>query len=252
MKNSFTAILMVMAASMVGCDNPMEDYVQETVELSVDQVRDDGKRLTLEGDLTFKHTSYWTEYRTECDRVVCGSEREYRCHTRTRCVRRDGHKETCTTYRDCGYEDVPKYCDTNCRQIPYTESSTRKTVSPVKIDMTRKDGGGVRKNRIDGLYFGVNTNAKFRDAIDHPSSQPEGTEFLFRDLTRDDDTLLVLKAKGYRLAAGQSYLRLPEDFKAGDVIRMNVLIERTGDSDDTIYSAVGSVDQFPELHTSSQ
>ena len=159
-----------------------------------------------------------------------------------------GH-DHCETYEDCGYEQVPRYCDVNCREEPYTESSTTKTVSPV-VARIRGITGSNKNAQVTGLWLGAATNAKFQQAFSDYSARPKGLESLFNLFKRSDKTLLVMQAKGLELVQGQDFLNLSSNFSRGDTIQLNVTVRETSSTSKQV-SAVGTNEALPNLSTSS-
>jgi hypothetical protein len=312
MNKSYVALLglTLVAFGATGCkkDNPLKNYVEETVKLkSVSQVSP--SQLVVSGDLTFRHTHYWTAYRTECDTQICGYDNIYRCHPYTHCepdhdldgddhhggdgdhhggggghyppggggggahyppggghgggpghgprvmseaevqdVIASGTQGACYTRDVCGYESVPRYCQVNCRQVPYTESNTVKIESPVAVRVTLAGGAAIRQDAIQSLQIGVKPTGKFVEAFNNPSMRPKHYEYLFDSLHPADRTLVVLAGNGIRLANDQNFLVLPPNFRAGDPVSIELQLVPGGGQNQV--SAVGTAADFPVLNTS--
>lgn len=300
MNTRTTALFALLCTTLISaCNTPVDQFVEQTVETKL------GTQATMHGQVNFTHTTYFTAYRTECDRVVCGYDQEYRCDTVTRChsplgaldasslelaslglsdialdrphPRDPGHppprgpvdrdppgggggrphprdpgdhdRDRCYTERVCGYESVPRYCDTNCREVPYTDSRTQQMGSPVIIKLVGISDEDLKK--VKSLNLGVKTNDKFQEAIRNIKKAPKKLRDAFKNLKAEDRTLVVLVAKGYRLREGQDFLRLADNFKAGDQVMIELQVEPTGGSKE-VHSALGSTVDFPALHTSTQ
>lgn len=227
----------------------MDPFVEQSVEIeAVDSDKNTSGALEMAGELVFTHTQYTRRERTECDRVICGYDEVYRCHRRERCFRGEDGKRRCEPYRDCGYESEPRFCDTNCRNVPYWDSETFRSTSNILVRVK-----GVPQESwddIEEIMLGARTNSKFQEAMEKPSTQPEKIQAVLKQLEKTDKTVLLLKAKGFRLRASQDFLKLPENFDSGDPVTIELDVEPTG-SGKTEISAIGSEVNFPDLHTSS-
>ena len=292
--------------SVSGCkdeaEKNMEPFVEKVVSVKIEKPKDNqvASNVILQGELTFKHTTYFQDYRQVCDRVVCGYRPVVIMRTRLECDGRNDHRggdrdgrrgrdgdrddrrggdrdgdrddrrggerddrggrdrgsdrggdRNCrrVPYRDIIQE--PVYCDVNCRMEPFTNSSESKTVSPVAVRIVGLQGSASSAlDQVKKLLIGVNTNASFKSAVAQPGLRPQGFERLFDGLLETDNTLVILKAAGYRLKPGQNFVTIPKDFGKGSPVSMTVEVEPVGSKED-IYSVVGSSEDFPDVNTSS-
>ncbi|HLE00663.1 MAG TPA: hypothetical protein VJB59_10420 [Bdellovibrionota bacterium] len=249
----YLVLLASLAAmtTLTGCKEMLflNTFVEKYVEIEASKAQPGVPGvLEMNGKLVFLHTEYFTNYRTVCDTEICGYDEVYRCHTHERCVKNDHGVDQCSTYETCGYESVPRYCEVNCRQEPFTDSSTSRTISPIIVNLHGVDAKDAKK--IKEVALAVKTNHKFREALQNQENQHKKARSVLKSLNQDANTILVLKAKGYRLSPQENFLSLATDFNKGDKVVIHVNVESTG-SKETAYSGLGSKDDFPELHTSS-
>ena len=227
----------------------------------------------MKGNIVFQHTTYFTNYREACDTEVCGYTHERVCHyamtiVDTRGPGHDGPIDTRGPGHDhdgpidtrdpgrrsdpveiCETVEVPQYCRVNCRNVAFEDSTTSDIKSPVVV--TIKGVSADQSKKFKELMFGVKTNSQFQDAMVNPGKRPAKAKALFDQVSKDDKTIIVLRAKGFKLRAGQNFLNLASDFKAGDAVAIDLEVESAGESG-TVFSAAGTSVDFPELHTSSR
>jgi len=144
----------------------------------------------------------------------------------------------------CRQVATPRYCDTNCRDIPVARTREREVTSPVRVTFQ----GVNSTDAIKGVMIGFKTNARFDSAISDPALRPEGFESLFDQLAKEDKTVVILKAKGYELVEDQSFLNTPENFKAGDPIHLELQVRPSGSSK-TGFSAAGTTKDIPAFRS---
>jgi len=289
MKLNKLGALLSLAAALTACDSNVEKAIKPYVESVIGLKADNGAGVvTLTGRIPFTYTEYFTNYRTECDRQVCGYDREQRCYTTERCTgsapschtstvchttsdsvchtdssgvehctstpRREcedverctGGGQVCRPDTVCHWEDVPRYCDVNCRQVPYQDSRVYDRSSAVTVKVSGVSGG-----KINDLAIGARTNSAYEGLFNTAVSKPKEIEDVLKTLSKDDKSLLVLKAEGLQLRGGQKFLELPPGFKAGDPVSVDVAVEPSGSQKKT-WSALGSASNFPVLNESGQ
>jgi hypothetical protein len=279
-----TGILLLIAASaslgLTGCRDrdPLGPLVERVVEANQKTEK------ALYSSVDFTLVENYVEYVRQCDKVQCGTDYREVCDRDRVCspptttcspgrnvctpggqvCRRDprtGRRYCsyvpgtcrwepgyCSTIpgvcRDiiigCRQVPVPRYCDTNCREVPVAKSRTREVTSPVKVTFQ----GVSNTDAIKAVMIGFKTNGRFDAAISDPALRPEGFENLFDSLAKEDKTVVILKAKGYELVDEQLFLKLPENFKAGDPIQLELQVRPTG-SRKTTFSAVGTTEDIP-------
>jgi hypothetical protein len=285
MKTKKFRAALALACLLSACDPNVEKLLNPYVEDAVKVRAESAGQTVLKGAIPFKHTEYFTSYRQVCDREVCGYEREQRCYTREHCTgstpschtvchnvpdtvcrtdsngqehcstttRREcsescsGGGRVCTPYTDCDWVTVPRYCDVNCRQVPYQDSRTYDRSSQVTV--TVKGTGSVPNGKILGFTLGVHTNNAYQGLFNAQVQKPKEIQELLKTLSPQDKTLLLLKSEGYQLVGGQRFLELAPDFKAGDPVSIEVNVEPASNASNKL-SGLGSGTAFPALHTS--
>jgi len=249
MKTGFVlALAGLCATSLLGCKEirQLKGLVGQVVEIEATS-EESADTLAMEGRLKFTDTYHFTSYRTECDQVVCGSEEVYRCEETEDCRTSPNGHYVCRKQETCGYETVPQYCDVNCREVPYADSSRSHTYSQIGVKLV-----GVTQEQaknIKEIALGVRTNGKFQKLVAQLADAKPAVQALFRDVHADSNTLVALKAKGFRLKAGQDFLRL-NGFTRGANVEITLEVEPTG-TDKVETSVLGSSENFPELKTDS-
>ncbi|HUP57204.1 MAG TPA: hypothetical protein VM598_07105 [Bdellovibrionota bacterium] len=191
--------------------------------------------------------------RRECrDQQVCRPQPpvchyENVCHTENRCryEQQCGYRPQCRTDQVCRDVEVPRYCQVNCRQVPYEDSRVDKHPSSITLrvkGLSRTEW----KKQLRQLVLAIKPNAAFQSAIDNPAERPKGSDAIFNSVTKLDKTIAIAKAKGFHLAKGQAVLELPANFKPGDAIDLVLVLEPTSAKEQL--SAAGTKTDLPALH----
>jgi hypothetical protein len=265
MKKIFVAIVLGMLVALTGCKSELKKYVKQTVEL-----KSVGKSNVMRGKLNFTKTIFYTEYEQVCDRVQCGVDHRTDCDYRTECrdiqllcdnrgwcYLPDGHRicrindSRCNNgyyyhcYKvptHCWDVETPRYCDVNCRMEPVQKSKKQVVTSEVVATIKGLDNA---KKYVSTLALGVKPTNEFLMAVNAPPLRPKDFSKLFDGLKATDRSFLFMEAKGYELT-GSEFLALPQDFKAGDPLFLNVEVKPAPAGDKT-YSAAGSEMDTPAL-----
>jgi hypothetical protein len=254
------ALALVSTFAFSGCNDPMKDYVEQSVKL------DPSKQLAPggAGTLVFTQVSYSTEYQQVCDHYECGGYEQICsgggqtvctgggqvCEPVQRCTASGCTTDsvchtvpqTCHTSTPvCQSEYVSRTCDTNCREEPYQVRHETPIQSAISLEIKGGDA-----SKVENLSLGVKTNDKFIAAFDDPTQRPKNLGYLWDSLSKTDKTVLVMKSKGFQLVKGQSFLDVPADFRPGDTVKVEVQIEPSGSDQDGV-TAVGTSTDFPAL-----
>lgn len=241
----------------------LKRYVDQDAGLSFTQTVPDTQAAEWVGSTTTDNTRYFTNYKTVCDTTICGYTQQWQCHDEQVCHDEpwctngncgSSHR-VCQNQQRCGNEQVPQFCQTNCRQEPFTDTDITKIQSALVVHVTGASAA-VLKDVIKEVHVGVITTDHYRGCFDPNNGNREGD--MPRELkpfmhdgtiVASDNSLLVMKAKGYRLRHNPDWLNLA-GFERGDTVTINVQVEPTGNSDD-FYSVLPSKVGFPSIHTSS-
>lgn len=233
------AFASVSLLAFSACNTPLEDYVAETVKLEATRSTTTGETL-LRGSLDFERKYTVTRYHQVCDSYVCGYDSHEACYNVPRCRTVDGQEVCEGSHRECESVSEPRYCETNCRNEPYTEVETETTTSPVVAKIVGADAANV-----ETLWLGVETNGKFEQAIKNVSQLPSDDRALFENLREGHQNLLMLEGKGIKLSADQDFLKLADDFRPGQLIELEVNVTSSGSG--TQKSAAGTSKKLPNL-----
>jgi hypothetical protein len=149
----------------------------------------------------------------------------------------------------CHDVQVPRYCQVNCRQVPFPDTTLQQFPSELTVKVSGLDKTKY-KDQLKQLVLMVKPNDKFQAAMSDPSQRPKGSDALFNSVSKTDKTIAVVKAIGFMLSSGQSVLTLPPGFKAGDSVEIDLALQPASSSKDPTISAAGTSTDFPDLNTS--
>ncbi|MGK5086212.1 hypothetical protein WDW86_01535 [Bdellovibrionota bacterium FG-2] len=272
------ATVLLGVVGLTGCnDLQLDRYVEQVVDLKFAKTTE----ASFQGVLSFMETTYFTSYRRVCSTAVCGYDWDYRCYYETRCdsvvdvqvsdaggnerpreyERGGGHPgeghhggghpgeghPSCHSHQVCQNVMVPRYCEVDCHDVPYQDSSDQYFPSRVFVKLEGISAAEV--GTVNELQFGANTNASFHADVHNAQKLPKKLRASFADLSIADQTLLVMKAKGFKMVSDTGFLKLPADFKRGDDVSITIQVEKTGNSD-VVVSSMGTTAELPVLHTS--
>ena len=259
----------LLCLGLAGCgDVDLKPFFGQVLQFKTgDAQKLTNQSVQVSSAVKFTHTRYFPNYRTECDSEVCGYNISEDCTPITRCT---GGSQECTPIErctsagchtdqvcrssppDCSTDYVcrtvstPRYCDVNCREVPFQDSVSTDTLSPVTLTVS---GSSDILDNIKQLELGVKGNSELARLIQNPQQRPKDSAPLFESLSASDKSVMVLRAKGLRLVRGQNFLSLPAHFKRGDSIKIDLQVESAGVKDE-ILSSVGSETDLPDLQTS--
>lgn len=222
--------------TLTACHNPLHDFVQETVELDVEQLATESRPV---GTLEFVRYSEEPYEVQECETYVCGYDRDYVCRDVPRCGYVNGRRVCEGAHRECEWVETPRYCEHNCRWVTRYRTVKHTFESRVLAQIE-----GFAAGKIEELTLGVETNEAFQEALRNPDKRPSEFREQFDKLRPTDRTLLGMKAKGLELVADENFVRLPADFRLGDDILLNLRVRATG-SEDSVSSVIGSPNRIP-------
>ncbi|HUP55921.1 MAG TPA: hypothetical protein VM598_00610 [Bdellovibrionota bacterium] len=153
---------------------------------------------------------------------------------------------TLVFYQVTQLQHPERLCDSRrCRQEQQEEEERR---TPVRSRIEASIFGQADLSGLIDLKLGVRTTSGFVEAFDEPSRRPDGFGHLWEALTREDRTLIMLRARGLRLVPGQQFMALPREFRRGDTVRLEIAVEpAVGENDAEILSVAGSTESFPKL-----
>lgn len=262
--------------TIVGCNdiNILDKYVEKNITIDTSNVSVGDLSTSFAGNVRFTETHYFTNHRRVCDQYVCGTDSYETCRPERICD--NDHTEPphhnppvptpvpgdhphpprprleigmlgCHSFPVCQTHVKVRYCDTNCRQEPFTDSTETHFTSPLTIEIQGVDQSN--KSLIKKLALGVHTNQAFKAAVEIPSLRPKNSEGLFESVKATDQILLVMQAKGLKLRSTSSLLNLPLGFKKGDPILLQVEVENTSSE---MLSAIGTSETLPDLASSDR
>ena len=266
--NSGRVLFLASALLLTACESNVEKAINPYVNESI-ALKADGDSSVFKGTIPFTETHYFTNYRTVCDTVQCGWDYRNVCETVPRCTgthevcrdvpdsvchtdssgqrvctstpRRECHQEqSCTNDTVCHQEQYPRYCQENCREVPFQDSRKISHASSVTVTVT----GGAAKD-IKDLVLGAKTNGAYTAIFHNASQKPADIEAVLKNLTETDKTLVVLKSKTLKLVDTSSILILPADFKAGDPVNFELKV--TAGADKSGISAIGTAADLPVI-----
>jgi hypothetical protein len=146
--------------------------------------------------------------------------------------------------------EIPVFDRENCEPDASPAQEARPVTSRISASIRTADGKPVPAAAIEHLVVGVRANERFRAAMTDPESWGADGPLLSQ-LDREDRTVVLLWARGYRLAPNQNFLRLDPGFEPGREIRLDLVIESTGASifaqREQTLSAAGTKAELPSL-----
>lgn len=223
--------------ALTACHHPLHDFTAKTVKLEVDQLKSDNPVV---GRLDFVRYTQEPYEEQVCETYICGYDRDYRCHMEPRCGYVNGHRACEGSHEVCEWVETPRYCERDCHWE--TRYRTLKHVYTSRL-FARVQGLSADAI-IEELALGIETNEKFQSALRNPGERPKEYKELFERLRPTDRTLLAMKAKGAELVPNDSFVRLPENFRLGDDIQINVKVRDTRDTS-TRASIIGTSNRIP-------
>src|SRR5262249_40534925 len=120
--------------------------------------------------------------------TVCHTENI--CHQEQQC----GYRNECHTDTVCRQVEVPRYCQVNCRDVPFPDTVLQRLPSAITVRIKGLDKAKF-EDQLKQLVLVVKPNDKFRAAMDDASQRPKGSDAIFNSVEKADMTIVVLRGK---------------------------------------------------------